>query len=118
MTELRIDIQKVSHIRINDLKASGYIWLDEIPVKRVFFNLIVTNYGWKEGYYWGGNYSSFSNRIKKLENNMVDIGGEIHYLPCISIFCGETKLKTKYFKDLETAKRYCDNNFPNVNLII
>ena len=49
---------------------------------------------------------------------MIDIDGDLWYLPKVSIFCGEKLIKEKTFNTTEEAKEYCDVNFPNVNIIL
>ena len=118
MNQLRINPQTVTHIKIDDLEATGFIWRDETPVKKVFFNLITVDYGWEGSYWYQGNPGSYTDKIDTLKSYMRDIGGEIYFLPSVSVFCGEKKMKTKHFETVEEAKEYATNNFPNVNIIM
>lgn len=117
MNELRINPENVSHIKIYDLEATGYKWCDAIPLKRVFFNSITVCEPYEEGYWLDGHQGFFSDKIEP-KSHMRTIDGELWFDPHISVFCGETKIKTKFFKTVELAKEYCDKNFKGVNVII
>lgn len=117
MQELRINPENVSHIKIYDLEATGYKWCDAIPLKRVLFNSITVQDPYEEGYWYNGHQGFFSDKIEP-KSHMRTIEGELYLDPCISIFAGETKIKTKFFKTIEEYKEYCDVNFKNVNVII
>lgn len=117
MKELRINPENVSHIKIYDLEATGYIWCDAIKKKTVLFGWITTVEPYEEGYYFNGAQGWLSDKIEP-KSHMRTIEGELYLDPCISIFAGETKIKTKFFKTVEECKEYCDLNFPNVNVVV
>ncbi len=115
--ELRINKSLVTHIKIYDQEESGYIWCNAVPERRIFFNLITTDYGWGAAYWWRGRQGSFNDKLFKLKSNMIDINGVVYFIPHITIFAGNEKLKTKYFETIEEARKYCTDNFPNVKQI-
>lgn len=115
--ETRINSKTVSHIDIYDLEATGYIWCDEIKEKKVFFNLISLNDAYEEGYWYNGYQGFFGEKLDKSKNYMRNVNGEIYFIPHISIFCGQEKIKTIYFETFEEAKEYCDKNYGEVNVI-
>lgn len=119
MNELRINKDKVTHIRIYNIKGLKYYWKEEY--KEYYFFGLIYNTTYPAGYwrygsrrqYYGTNIGHKSN----LGKNEVDIKGELCRKPMIEIFF-ENDSEIIYFDNLLEAKHYCTTNFPNINFKI
>jgi hypothetical protein len=126
--EIRLDKTKVTHIKIKDgfkgistgLGIKQYKFLKANYVK--FFNW--KHLQFKAGFWRDGkqNEARFcamyeTDEILNNESFVVD-DNWVYTKPSAIIYVGEQVIKTLYFIDLDSAKRYCDINFPNVNFTI
>lgn len=115
--ETRINPNQVSHIKIKRLQKTKYFWIPE-KTRSFLFGLFKSTI--KEGYYYWNTV--FEGEVVYFANekcvDMVDIDGDLWYLPKVSIFCGEKLIKERYFNTFEEAKEYCNINFPNVNITL
>lgn len=109
------DKEKVTHIQIQDLVKTDYVWYDEIKEVRKLFGLLLTREGYKAGFYKGLQTSWFAHRIDKEEKGSISIDGVLHYLPTIKVYINSERVGIKYFETIEDAKSFCKAEFPNVN---
>lgn len=119
MNQTRINPDLVSHIKICDKTQTDYVYKSK-KVHKYLFGL------YKEvepaGYY---TINLFCNEVLiftidevKESVDVFDIDGVLYYKPCVEVFSGGKKIKTRYFNTLEEAKEYCDINFPNIKTVI
>lgn len=125
--ELRINKDKVSHIRVYD-EIRG-IWGDpfiKLPATKKFWWFFIF-FGWekyKEAYYKNGSYSSNGILINSLTENQLEEydlfskDNEIYQKPKVEIFSGNHKIKLIIFDTYKEARSYCSEMFSNVNVII
>lgn len=110
---IKFDKTKVTHIQIQNLVKTEFIWLEEIEEKRTFFDLLLLVVNSKAGYYREGSRKSF--RIDTVEEGSVDINGVLHWLPYVRVYINSEVVGLKYFNKLEDAITWCDKEFQNVN---
>lgn len=119
MSELRINKDLVSHIRIYDLEKTINYYKAE-TTKKYFFGLFKETE--HEGYYWKAGYAMeyYEYSIEDIQNSKtyVDIDGILWRNPRIEIFAGKEMIKRKHFKTVDEAKNYATHKFPNVNIKI
>lgn len=125
VNELRLNKEQVSHIKITDKHKgiesfwNGYLEYDYRPTSYFYFLWVFKSVHAKAGYYRKGyKQNSWTSYIEEIPESCFDLNGELWSRCKIEIFSGETKIKTIYFKDINTAKKYCDKNFNNVNIIL
>ena len=129
LKETRLDRSKVTHIKIKDsFKGVDTGW----GIKQ--YKFCEAKYGkflwiWKylkseEGFWRDGKqYSSCLSpmytveEVSKCPNYSVQ-DGWVHTKVSVKVFVGEKLIKELFFDDLDSAKRFSDINFPNVNFII
>ena len=111
--QTRINKEQVSHLVISDLIKSNYIWRPK-RVKSYFFGLIKEVN--KAGYYYKG-LSRFEPDYFEVEDDMTDIDGVLHYLPSVTVFSGGKEILEEIFDDVETAKEWATENFPNCEIV-
>jgi hypothetical protein len=127
LKETRLDKSKISHIEIKDsfkgidngwgIKQYKYCQTTYIKFLRWrFFNQ-------KAGYWENGIQDFYSSsmytREEILNNDMYYINDLFVYTKTtVSIYVGEKLVKKLFFSDFESAKKYCDINFNNVNFLI
>lgn len=133
--ELRINKDKVSHIKIFDVRRgvqeeywnNKYYKLLPKTRKREWFFIFTWMETYEEAYYRNGEYDKddmftsgydfyTKEEVGDLEGVFID-GDELYTKPIIKIYSNDYLLKSKFFDTLDEAKSYCDNNFPNVNVI-
>lgn len=136
MNELRINKDRVSHIEIYDtikgIQKSGHVINNSyelLPRKEErikyfipFFNetLIYPEAYYKNGVYELSDYWTYSytkeeiNDIRGLYISGIDVWTKVF----VKIYAGSHMIKSLYFDNIEEAKKYCEDNFPNVNIII
>ena len=123
--ETRLNKELVTHLRIKKeckgvLYSCGTIvefdWREDVTQSLFgFFREVL----YPKGYYRKGlAQSSWHLHCKDVPEGCYDLGGELYSFSSVSIFIGEKIIKTKYFSTFDESKQYCDENFPNVNLII
>ena len=123
MTEIRINPEQVSHVRVFDQikgvqgNLGNILQYKFLPstYRKYLFGLII--WGDKEAYYKNGVYDSWF-MIDKLLEGYVDVNGWMEEKPHIEVFAGKELIKRMYFNSLEDAKKWLKENLPKVNLII
>lgn len=115
----RINPLMVSHIEITPLKNSGYMWVDEVKEKRIFFNLIQTIYPSEGGFWENGSTSYWSDKLieRQLKATIVK-NGVAYWKPYLAIFSGGKQIEGKYYKTIDEIYKVCDELFPNVNIVL
>jgi hypothetical protein len=126
--ETRLDKTKVTHIKIKDgYKGINTGW----GIKQYKFcvakyvKFLLWSFLIRDEAYWSDgkqieSWRSPMYKIDEIANNESYIihEGWVFTKPRVIVYVGEQVIKTLYFADLDSAKRYCDNNFHNVNFII
>lgn len=124
MTETRINKDLVSHVEIKDVyegyefygKIIKFVWL-EAEYTSIFGFFRQTLY--EAGFYQKGyKRNSFSWRLPNIPEGCYTLLGELYSSSYVSIFAGEKKIKTIYFDTLKESQEWCNENLPNVNLIL
>ena len=119
--ELRINKDTVSHIKIHDFYETKYRFKN-VYVQKHFFGIFgKTEY--PEGYWQKGEQRSWNLDMgyfylkDSIDHKFVDRNGTLYEKPEIEIFCGEKRIKRKFFESFEEAQKYCKGKFPNVTVI-
>lgn len=124
MKETRINPNQVSHITIYDeckgvryqYQTIDYVWMEEDSFLFLWFYKIL-NY--PAGFYRNCKRKWISNDTPlEIEDWHFVRDNCIWSRPKIEIFCAEKRIKIKYFKSIEQAKKWVTSNFPNCNVII
>jgi hypothetical protein len=111
--QTRINKKQVSHLVISGLIKTKYVWRPE-KIEKHFFGLFKDVY--KAGYYYKG-LDSFEVDYSKIEDDMTDIDGVLHYLPSVTVFSGGKEILEEIFDDVETAREWATKNFPNCEIV-
>lgn len=122
--ELRIREDSIDYVKIYDSERTYYSYLPE-KQEKWFFGLIPWEY-YPSGYYKYSRYKKqmgmlldyYSEKEISQGDRYTVVGQRVYIKPGISIFTKNECIKTKYFHTLEQAKRYCNENFPNLKVII
>jgi hypothetical protein len=127
-SELRLDKSKVTHIKIIDsVKGIDTGWgvKQYKDCEAIYANILWWRYLNYEAGYWknGKQYSSCvspiydKDEINNNEKYFVQDGWVFTKVKVI-VFIGEEAIKFIYFNDMDSAKKYCDFNFSDVNFVI
>lgn len=120
MTQTRINPQLVTHIKIRDCQKTIHHYKPG-KYKKYFFGLFKDIE--IEGYYTQGLFRNTEvlgfnmEEVSEIEGVM-DLDDKLWYKPNIIIYCGQKLIERHYFNTVEKAKQYCDEVFPNVNVIL
>lgn len=121
--ELRIREDSIDYVKIYDSERTDYSYLPE-KQEKWFFGLFKEYY--PSGYYKYSRYirvmgvlMGYYSEKEISQDDMYRIVDQRLYIkPRISIFSRNECIKTKYFDTSEEVKRYCNENFPNLKVII
>lgn len=127
-TETRLDVSKVTHIKITDSFIgieTGWGIKQYKYCEATYFKFLIWKFLEHEAGYWrdGKQYSSCLSPMyspEEIHNEpMYTIeDGWVRTNASVQVFVGQKLIKELYFTDLASAKRYCDINFHNVNFTI
>ena len=128
ITEIRLDISKVTHIKIkNSFKGIDNGWVvrqykycEAMYTKFLWWRFLKAEAGyWRNGIQYSSCLSSMYEREEIYKNPMYAVhDGWVYTNVSLEVYVSEKVIKELFFTDLEIAKRYCDINFHNVNFII
>lgn len=119
---IKLDISKVTHVKITPRQELGYEWVDLIYEPDWLDRL----FGAKEedisAYFKGGQAGSYNFKYSKaeVENDwsVEDIAGKLYTKPSCKIYIGSEHIRTKYTKTKEEAEDYAKLNFPHLNMVL
>jgi len=128
LKETRLDKSKVTHIKIKDAfkgvdagwgikqykfceaKYGRFLWRRYLQCAEGF---------WRDGKQYSSCLYPFYEPKEILGNKRFSIqDGWVYTKTSVKVFVGEKEIKELFFDDLDSAKRFSDINFPNVNFII
>lgn len=112
--QTRINKEQVSHLVIRGLRKTNYIWLPK-KVDKTFFGLF-TYQIYFSGFYKKGNYETIWN-YKNLNYDEILIDNVVHKVPKVTVFSGGKEILEEIFDDVETAKEWATENFPNCEIV-
>ena len=126
--ETRLDKTKVTHIKIKDgfkgistgWGIKQYKFLEAKYHKLFKWKWLFYKAGfWRDGKPNEARLCAMYDTDKILNNESFVVEDDwVYTKPSVIIYVGEQVIKTLYFIDLDSSKRYCDINFPNVNFTI
>ena len=128
ITETRLDASKVTHIKITDSfngidtgwGVKQYKYCEAKYTKFLWWRFLNHEEGyWRDGKQYSSCLSPMYNieEVAKYPNYSVQ-DGWVHTRVSVKVFVGEKVIKELFFDDLDSAKRFSDINFPNVNFVI
>lgn len=127
-SETRLDKSKVTHIKIKDKFNgidTGWGVKKYKYCKATYYKLF--GYKWlkaEEGYWRDGKQISsclspmYDAEQVASEPKYMTKDGWVYTKASVKVFVGDKLIKTLFFLEIETAIKYCDNNFNNINFII
>lgn len=127
-SEIRLDKSKVTHIVIKDSFKGidtgwgvyQYSYCEAKYAKFLWWRFLTHDAGyWRDGEQELRRICPFYEEDEVAQDPMYVVKwGCVYSKISVSIFIGKKVTKELFFDDLESARRFCDNNFHNVNFII
>lgn len=127
-SEIRLDKSKATHIVVKDsfkgvdagFGIKQYKYCEAKYTRFLWWKFLSYDAGyWREGKQYESCLTPMYPKEKIEENSKYSIHEDWVYTNVrVRLFVGEKIIKELFFLDLDSAKRYCDTNFHNINFII